>query len=164
MQIENRGPSQIESLDVFVYLPIIWCDPVTKNITTLIDVERVSVQHNFNGKQSDIDIDIEWLKNTIQTNVSENPIILNNNVLKNDRTLNDLNADETIYLECSTSTDEHCYVGKFRVTNFYADASFVITLSFPIDMKKVADITSGKRNNFVVFTSIAVQKTFRENW
>lgn len=162
LQIENRGPSKIESLDVFIYLPIIWIDPITKNATKLIEVERVSVQNNFNGKQSDIDI--EWLQNTIQRNHSENSITLNNNLSKNDQTSSDLNADEIIYFECSTSTDEHCSVGKFQISNFYADTSSVITLTFPIDIKKVADVTSGKRNNLIVFTSIVVQKTFRENW
>ena len=144
-------------MDIFIYLPTNYIDPLTKNAEELVDIAKVSVYNSFGGNKSIL----EWT----QTTHSDSSVVLNTAVSKNDPILRNLSAVQTIYFDCSNSEHERCAMRKLNVRDFVAHTSFEITLKFPIDTKKVAEIISQKdQENFVVFTSILVQKTTEANW
>lgn len=136
---------------------MIYVDPLAKNAEELVDIKKVSVYNSFGGEKSIS----EWT----QTTHSDSSVALNTAVSRNDPNLRNMSSVQTIYFDCSNSERARCAMQNLNVRNLAAHTSFEITLKFPIDTKKVADIISQKdQGNFVVFTSILVQKTTEANW
>lgn len=152
LQIKNRGPSNITSLDLFIYLPTKYTDPITKSVEELIDIEKVSV---YNEGQK---FDVKWF----QVNELNSSVALATAAAKNDSNIGRLSEIQTIYFDCSDPGYEHCFKGKLTKSNINVTTSLVITLTFPIHTKKFANITNV--NNFVLFSSIVVQKPNGDNW
>lgn len=59
MQIHNNGPSNIKSLNILVFLPLTYIDPLSLERETLVDIDSVSaiIMHN------DQVIDVKWTQN-----------------------------------------------------------------------------------------------------
>ncbi|XP_031627778.1 integrin alpha-PS3-like [Contarinia nasturtii] len=81
----------------------------------------------------------------------------------NDRILSNLPSNRTIYFDCKNAEQELCLQGKFTVNNIKADDQpILITLNFTIDLTKVANIMTEKRDVFVIRTSVDLMKTSDE--
>lgn len=59
----------------------------------------------------------------------------------NDRLLNNLPVNRTIYFDCQNAEQELCIVAKFTVLNFKAsDLPISISLNFSIDLSKIGEL------------------------
>lgn len=82
----------------------------------------------------------------------------------NDHLLANLPINRTIYFDCQDAEQELCLQGKFTVTNLQAtDLPVLITLSFAVDLKKVAKVLTEKKDVFVIRTSVNLMKTADED-
>lgn len=145
----------MSSLDVFIYLPTHYINPITQDVKEIVSINKLSIQSHLNG----ITTEIKWWENT------EDLFKFNEAMPNHDQTLWNLYADQSIYFECSNQSDVHCFKRGFSITDdITVGSSFSISLTFPIDTKKVADLLIGERDNFVVFSTIKAQKTVQEKW
>lgn len=142
-------------MDVIIYLPTHYIDPITQNVKELVNINKLSNQSHLNGKPTEI----KWWENTEDLFKSNEPMS------NHDQTLRNLFADQSIYFECSNHKDVRCFKRGFSITDdITVGSSFFISLTFQIDTKVVADITNGGRENFVIISSIMTQKTAQEKW
>lgn len=174
-EIKNNGPSNIQSLDIQITLPIYFVNPVTLRLEQFIynNNNNISMRGTYNNEQ----YDVEWLPNNTTSNMNAST---GDNVHHNegdvqssdgqfsfpgrskrvifspkDKLLADVPANRITYLDCKNLDPDQCVRGKLIVANFKAaDAVIAITLNFTIDMETVGRALDEK-HDFLVIKSFA---------